>query len=148
MDQEVRGEAMSNVMTKVTNGNGHTRQASSSQPGAKASGEFYYTPRFDLWEGEHELLLYGDLPGVGAESLELHLENGELAIHGTVQRRANEDNYVAREFGIADFQRSFWVGEEIDAENVSAEMKNGVLTIRLPKSERCKSRRIEVKAVS
>jgi HSP20 family protein len=48
--------------------------------------------------------------------------------------------------GVGDYHRSFTIGEAIDAEKISAEMHNGVLTLHLPKSEKVKPRRIEVKA--
>ena len=105
--------------------------------------ESSYTPRFDIWEGEEELLLHGDLPGVTAEDLDIRFENRELTIRGKVHPR-HEGEFVSREYGIGDFHRTFTVGEAIDSEKISAEMRAGVLTLRLPKSERVKPRRIQV----
>ena len=107
--------------------------------------ESNYTPRFDIWEGEEELLLHGDLPGVSADDLDIRFENRELTIRGKVRPRY-EGEYLSREYGIGDFHRTFTVGEAIDAEQISAEMRGGVLTLRMPKSEKVKPRRIEVKA--
>ena len=103
-----------------------------------------FTPRFDIWEGENELLLYGDLPGVSVDDLDIRFENRELTIRGKVGRRY-EGEYLLGEYGVGDFHRVFTVGEAIDAEKISAEMKQGVLTLHLPKSEKVKPRQIEVK---
>jgi HSP20 family protein len=105
-----------------------------------------YIPRFDIWEGDDELLLYGDLPGVMPENLDIRFENRELSIHGKVCPRHEGIQFVYGEYGIGDFHRSFTIGEAIDSERIFAEMHNGVLTVHLPKSDAAKPRRIEVKA--
>lgn len=104
-----------------------------------------FVPRFDIWEGEDELLLYGDLPGVSAEDLNIRFENRELTIHGVVAGR-HEGEFLYGEYDVGDFHRTFTVGEAIDAEKISAEMHDGVLTLHLPKSEKIKPRRIRVQA--
>jgi HSP20 family protein len=105
-----------------------------------------YVPRFDIWEGDDELRLYGDLPGVSPDHLDIQFENQELTIHGKVCRCHEGVECMYGEYGIGDFHRTFTIGEAIDAEKISAEMHNGVLTLHLPKSEEVKPRRIEVKA--
>lgn len=104
-----------------------------------------YSPRFDIWETDEELTLFGDLPGVTPESLEIRFENRELTIHGKVERRHVDIHFLYGEYGIGDFYRTFTIGEAIDSEKISAELKNGVLTLHLPKTEAVKPRRIEVK---
>ncbi|TWU47921.1 Hsp20/alpha crystallin family protein [Rubripirellula reticaptiva] len=120
------------------------------QSGENGSPETTYQstfiPRFDIWEGEEELLLYGDLPGVSVDDLDIRFENRELSIRGKVQPR-HEGERLLDEYGIGDFHRTFTVGEAIDAEKISAEMKQGVLVLHLPKSEKLKPRRIKVKAI-
>jgi HSP20 family protein len=106
-----------------------------------------YTPRFDICETDNELVLYGDLPGVEPGDLDIHFEDSELAIHGKVAPRRAEHRRVREEYGVGDYYRTFAVGESIDAEKISAELKNGVLTIHLPKAESVKPKRIEVRAV-
>ena len=106
-----------------------------------------FRPRFDIWETENELVLCGDLPGVAPEDLEIRFENRELAIYGKVPARQENTEFLYGEYRIGDFFRTFTIGEVIDAERISAEMKDGVLTLHLPKAEAVKPRRIEVKAV-
>ncbi len=103
-----------------------------------------FTPRFDIWEGDDELILYGDLPGVDPNHLDIHFENRQLTVHGRVSRRCGGDGYLYSEYGVGDFHRTFTVGESINADAINATLKDGVLTLHLPKADEAKSRRIEV----
>lgn len=103
-----------------------------------------FTPRFDIWENDDELVLFGDLPGVAVENLDIRFENSELTVHGRVTPPEGNREYVYGEYGVGDFFRSFAIGEAIDVEKISAELKNGVLTLHLPKTEAVKPRRIQV----
>ena len=109
-------------------------------------GTTTYSPRFDVWENDDELVLYGDLPGVASEDLDIHFEKGELKIYGKVAPRNANVELLYGEYGIGDFHRSFSVSEAIDARRSQADLKNGVLTVHLPKREAVKPRRIEVKS--
>jgi HSP20 family protein len=105
-----------------------------------------YVPRFDIVETEDELLLYGDLPGVAREDLDIEFENSQLAIRGVAKPRHQEREFLCGEYGIGDYYREFQISEVIDAEKISAELNDGVLTVHLPKVEAAKPRRIEVKS--
>jgi HSP20 family molecular chaperone IbpA len=104
-----------------------------------------YSPRFDIWETDDELILYGDLPGVAPDALDIQFENHVLTIHGKVRSRHDDINFLFGEYGIGDFYRAFTIGETIDTAKIAAEMSNGVLTLHLPKTEAVKPHRIEVK---
>ncbi|MBL8793193.1 MAG: Hsp20/alpha crystallin family protein [Planctomycetia bacterium] len=106
-----------------------------------------FTPRVDIVEQADELLLFADLPGVKPEDLNLRFEKGELYLHGRCQPRGAQGKSVLTEYGVGDFHRVFSVSEEIDAEKIGAELKNGVLTVHLPKAEKVKPRQIAIKAV-
>ncbi len=97
-------------------------------------------------ETEEKLLLFGDLPGVAKDDLDVRFENGELTIEGKVLPRQAEHEFLYGEYGIGDFHRSFAISETIDAEKISAELRDGVLTLHLPKVEAAKPRKIKVKA--
>lgn len=102
-----------------------------------------FTPRVDIFEAEKELVVYADLPGVKPEDLDLQFEKGELILRATCPpRRAG--GFVRQEYGVGDFYRAFTVAEEIDADKIAAELKNGVLTVRLPKAEKAQPRKIQV----
>jgi len=104
-----------------------------------------YVPRCDIVETEDALFVYGDLPGVKPEDLDVRFEDERLVLHGTVEPRHEEREFVYGEYGIGDFYREFQVFEDVDVENISADLKDGVLCVRLPKSEAAKPRKIEVK---
>ena len=55
-----------------------------------------FVPRFDIWEGEDELLLFGDLPGVSPDSLDIRFEKGELTVHGKVGPRHEGESFLLR----------------------------------------------------
>lgn len=103
-----------------------------------------YVPRFDIWETDEELTLCGDLPGVESDDLDIRFENGQLIVHGKVRSRQMGPQYVYREYGIGDFYRSFTIGEAIESKKIAAELRDGVLTLHLPKTEDVKPRRIKV----
>jgi len=113
---------------------------------AQARSNIVFTPRFDIWESEAEFVLQGDLPGVTPEGLEIKFENKELAIWGKVAPRSANAAYWAAEYGVGDYYRTFTLGEAVDAEAISAELKDGVLTVHLPKKPEARPRKIEVKA--
>lgn len=89
-------------------------------------------PPVDILENEHELLIVADMPGVEPADIKLDVQAPDFKLEAS----AGETTYV----------RSFHVEERIDSEAVSADYKNGVLTVRLPKSSAAKPRRIEVRA--
>jgi HSP20 family protein len=93
--------------------------------------------RVDVWEAPDELVVRGDFPGVTAEALNVRLEDGELLIEGTRQATAHAPPIV--------YGRRVRLASGVDVSSVSAELSQGVLTIRLPKSEEVKPRRIPVR---
>ena len=112
---------------------------------SRSHSSVWFTPRFDVCENDNEYVLMGDLPGVVPEGLELTFENQELSIYGRVPPRCAEVRCFTGEYGVGDFRRTFTIGEAIDAESISAELKDGVLTVHLAKRPEAKPRKIEVR---
>ncbi len=104
-----------------------------------------FAPRVDVYETEHDLLLFADMPGVDPNEIDLNYEKGELRLTGKVKPRSNVGHLILSEYDLGDFQRTFQIRELIDASKIEAEYKNGVLKIRLPKAEAVKPKRVEVK---
>ncbi|MCG3128477.1 MAG: Spore protein SP21 [Phycisphaerae bacterium] len=105
-----------------------------------------YVPFVDIVETPEELLLLADMPGVSSEGVDVRYERGELTIRGTVKPRQEAGTrYLRREYGVGDFHRAFTIGEGIDAEKIEAELKDGVLTLHLPKVRALRPRKIAVK---
>jgi HSP20 family protein len=90
------------------------------------------------------LILYADMPGVGSQDPDVRFENGELIVQGHYRPRQQELEYLECEYGIGDFYRAFTISEVADANKISAELKQGVLTVHLPKTEAAKPRRTAV----
>jgi HSP20 family molecular chaperone IbpA len=103
-----------------------------------------FVPRVDICETEQELTLYADLPGVAAGDVDLHYEQGELLLRGRVRPRQGERTFLLQEYGEGDFYRLFRINETIDSSKITAECKNGVLTVHLPKAEQVRPRQITV----
>jgi len=110
-----------------------------------AANTVYYTPRVDIVESEDELTLFADMPGVRPEDVDIQLDNGELTLHGRCAPRPQGANCLVAEYGVGDFHRSFALGEAVDAGKITAELKQGVLTVHLPRSEAVKPKKITVK---
>jgi HSP20 family protein len=108
-------------------------------------GTTTFTPRVDIIETPEELLLYADMPGVKSEDVDVRFENAELIIHGKCNPRYQPGNFLRNEFEVGDFYRVFTLNESVNAEKITAEIKQGVLTVHLPKSEAVKPRKITVK---
>ncbi len=119
-------------------------RAEQTQP-ERLRGGVFFTPRVDIIETDHELTVFADLPGVNPNDVDLRYENGELTLHGRVQPRQPERGALLNEYEVGDFYRAFTVGESIDGSKISADFKNGVLTIHLPKMEKAKPRQIAVR---
>jgi HSP20 family protein len=112
---------------------------------AEVPQSVFFTPRVDIIENDQELLLEADMPGVKVDDLDIKFENGELTLHGKCAERHPGVNFLMEEYGIGDFYRSFAISQDIDADKITADLNNGVLTVRLPKAEAVKPRKIAVK---
>jgi HSP20 family molecular chaperone IbpA len=129
---------MADIIKQESGGNVATAEQTRDNP--------LYTPRFDIFENDEELILWGDLPGVSSDALDIDFEKNQLTIRGHVEPRPEGADNLLREYGVGDFYRTFAIGESIDTEKISAELKNGVLTLHLPKTEAVKPRKIAVTA--
>ena len=102
----------------------------------------------DLSETEDELVVRAELPGVAPEDLELTLEGDVLTFSGEKKDEHEERRGGAfrRERRFGSFRRSVQLPGFVDTQDVQAEHRDGVVTVRLKKSERARPRRIEVRA--
>lgn len=125
------------------------RENPPAQPEHTRGGRIY-SPSVDIVELDNELLLIADVPGAKANDVDINYEQGMLAVHVRIEPRQKEDQteFLFREYGVGDYYRSFQVGEGIDPQAINAELKDGVLTVHLPKTQAAKPRKILVKAAS
>jgi HSP20 family protein len=102
------------------------------------------SPSVDVYENEDELMLYADIPGVTRDEVALHLANNQLTIEAE-RKMVDHGRMLRSEFGSADFRRSFSVPPGLDADKVTADYRDGVLCVHLPKSAAVKPRQIQVR---
>jgi HSP20 family protein len=105
-----------------------------------------YTPRVDILETEGELLLSADLPGVKEGDVDIRFENGELTLHARRAAPSTPREPWLWESQAGDFFRAFRITEQVDSGKIWADLRNGVLTLHLPKVEAAKPRKIAVRA--
>lgn len=109
---------------------------------AKERG-FY--PQVDFSEDEHNHVIHAELPGVMPDDFHVEVKENVLTISGEKKSLIEKPNYVERSFG--SFKRSFTLPTKVDKDAIEANMKNGVLTVLIPKSEKEDSKRINVQHV-
>jgi HSP20 family protein len=112
--------------------------------GAPSGLEF--TPRFDVKDTKDAYVIKADLPGVKEEDVEVSLNGSLLTISGKREEEHREegDSYYAMERSSGSFARSFTMPQGIDGNDVSAELKNGVLSVRIPKKPEAQPKRIAI----
>jgi HSP20 family protein len=117
------------------------RREEPTRPGA------YFQPAVDIFETKDELVLVADMPGVPPDGVDIDVEGDQLTIEGRVRTEDYEGLkplYV--EYGVGGYYRRFTVGDTIDREAIKAQLKNGVLVLKLPKAQQARARRIAVEA--
>jgi HSP20 family protein len=103
-------------------------------------------PRVDVLEDQTGITLLADLPGVTREALEIHVEGDSLTIEGTVSAATPESMQAAyAEVRVPRYRRSFTLSRELDGGRIEAQLKDGVLRLRIPKQEHAQPRRVQVK---
>lgn len=105
-----------------------------------------WVPPVDVCETENEVIVAVELPGVKKDDVTIELTDDVLTIRGKREREQREGetcHIIERAYG--EFERRFSLGVPIDRERVEAVFKDGVLTIRLPKAEEVRPRRVEIK---
>jgi len=106
-----------------------------------------YNPYVDILERKDDIVVIADMPGVDEKSVDITLEKNVLTIYGKVEPSIPENHrLVSSEYSIGDYQRAFTLSDQIDREGIQASVKNGELRLVLPKSEKMKTRKIEVRA--
>ena len=104
-----------------------------------------FLPVADIFETDHALKVVVEMPGVAKENVDVGVENDVLTITGRIDLSKYEGlQPVYTEYNIGNYSRSFQISSKIDQDGIKAELKEGVMTVVLPKSEKAKARRISV----
>jgi HSP20 family protein len=106
-----------------------------------------FTPPIDIHEGPEGLTLEADLPGATENNLFIQLEDNVLSLHARIESPAPEGaRLIHEEYPVGDYCRSFILSDEVDRDRITAELKNGVLRLVLPKADRARTRKIEIRS--
>ncbi len=106
----------------------------------------YATPMVDIYEQSSGLTLMADMPGVASNNLQVDIDKGVLTLEGVVEVGL-EGSKILSEFSPSGYYRQFRLPENLDTNKVDAQLKDGVLTLVMPKAEAAMPKRIEVKMV-
>ncbi|HEY4075103.1 MAG TPA: Hsp20/alpha crystallin family protein [Herbaspirillum sp.] len=103
------------------------------------------TPPVDVLEDAGGITLIADIPGVPKEKLQLQINADTLTIEAELDFTMPEEMQASHaEVGLNRYRRSFTLSKELDTEQVTADLENGVLTVRIPKAAHAQPRRIEI----
>jgi len=104
-----------------------------------------WTPALDLYQNNDNVIAVVELPGMRKEDIEISLHDGTLTISGERKMETQEGDKAERsERYVGKFRRSITLPTRVDANNVSATYKDGILTVALPKAEEAKPKQIQV----
>ena len=106
------------------------------------SNGFKSLPAVNISEGENEFTIEVAAPGLDKKDFKIDLENDVLTIASVMEDKKEEtgDNYTRREFRYSNFSRSFNLPDSVNAENITAVHKNGILNVSIPKKEEAKAK--------
>jgi len=110
--------------------------------------EHAFAPTFEVAETKDAYVFRADLPGVKDGDLDISLTGNRLTISGRREQERHEqgDTFYASERAYGSFTRAFTLPEGIDGDNVSADLKNGVLTLSVPKKPEVQPRKVSINA--
>jgi HSP20 family molecular chaperone IbpA len=104
-----------------------------------------FVPATDIFETDEALTVILEMPGVDKDKVDVKVENDVLKIEGWIDFSRYEGlQPVYTEYNIGNYARSFQVSSKIDQDRISAELRDGVMTLVLPKSEKARPRKISV----
>ncbi len=122
------------------------REGRSNMPERVDQGEFF-TPLVDIAETDDAFCFQADLPGVKAGDVDVNYDDRVLSISGKVRPRQRDDqNYIWQEYGVGNFHREFTINTPINVDGIRAELKNGELTLTVPKAEHARTRKVQIQA--
>ena len=131
---------MTEKTTVLTTENG---SVSVDKTQATRDESLYIAPPVDIFESEDALTVVADLPGVSRNDVDIRVEDGFLTIKGKASYTPKV-SLLRDEFRLQGYYRRFQLSDIIDQNRISAETRNGVLTVMLPKAEKTKPRQIQV----
>ena len=108
--------------------------------------ESAWTPRVNISENEKSYEISAEIPGVSKDNIKVDLKDNKLTIKGEkkAERKEEKDNYIRVERSYGNFERSFYLNDDVDVTKLNASFKDGVLNVSLPKKEEAQPKEISV----
>ena len=104
-------------------------------------------PVIDLYEEKDDIVVKAELPGMDKDDIEVNISNSQLTLKGQKkkEKEVKEENYYRCERSYGSFVRTLELPKDVHADKIKASFKNGILEVRLPKTEQAKTKEIKVK---
>lgn len=114
--------------------------------GPVSFSEFSWSPTVDVGETNDEVVVKAEMPGMGKEDIDISVEDNQLILSGEKkqEQEQKDTNYYRVERSYGSFRRIFTLPARVDVAKVTATYQDGVLTVRVPKSDAAKARKIEI----
>ena len=115
-------------------------------PSVRSSNSWAFVPKVDIFEDKENMTVLVEVPGMEKDDVKVQIEDGILTISGERKSfsESKESSYVRSELCAGSFSRSFTLPDNVDQEKITADYKNGMLTVLLPKMEKSKPKEIKV----
>lgn len=121
--------------------------SSSEQSSASDRQGYVVRPAVDIFENAEGITLKADMPGVSKERLDIRVEGSSLQVEGSIGvEPQTQMSALYADVRSTIYRRSFALGNELEAEKIDASLRDGVLTLRIPKRAELRPRRIEIKS--
>ena len=137
------------INTEVSRRGGGAAAQQESAPGAQRaqSAEAPIRPPVDIWEDKDGITLCADMPGVSRDRLSVRIDGNNLIVEGQLQLElAQNAEALYADLRSSLYRRSFSLSGELETGKIEASLKDGVLTVRIPKRAELRPRRIEVQS--
>lgn len=112
---------------------------------SRPDADLSWVPACDIEETDTEFVLRAAMAGVAKEDIQLEVKDATLILSGTRKGEETSGQWLRRELPVGGFYRAFELSSDVDAERVTAEHKNGLLEVHLPKAEKARARKVEIK---
>lgn len=119
-------------------------------PFSGAYDRYTFNPSFEVKETDNAYVFKADLPGVEEKDLDISVTGNRLTVSGRreAEERSEGETYFAYERGYGTFTRAFTLPDGVDGDHVQADLRNGVLTLHLPKRPELQPKKIEIKGLA
>ena len=142
----VRWEPLRNLVTAQSEFERFLREAFSPTSAEGEVSTRTWAPPVDIYENGDNLVLKAELPGINPDDVEIRVEDNTLYLKGErkFEKEVKEQNYHRVERSYGTFTRSFSLPNSVDADKVTANFKDGILTLTMPKKEEAKPKTIKI----